>query len=55
MTSLQINTLNEDRLSSTVEDYVLYHSISSVEEINKRESVLILLEKPGMLKEITSK
>jgi hypothetical protein len=49
---LQINTLNEDRLCLIIEDYVLYHSISSVEEINKQESVLILLQKPGELEMI---
>lgn len=49
VTSLELNTLNEDRLSLIIEDYILYHTISNVEEINSRESVFILLEKPGKI------
>ena len=49
VTSLQLNTLNEDRLCLIIEDYILYHTISPVEHINDRESVFILLEKPGNL------
>ncbi|KAJ8681308.1 hypothetical protein QAD02_017095 [Eretmocerus hayati] len=47
VTSLQINTLNEDRLSLIIRDYILYHTVSSVEDINKRESVFISIETPA--------
>ena len=46
VSSLEFSTLNEDRLCLIIEDYVLYHSITDVENINKRESVFVFLEKP---------
>ncbi|XP_058796916.1 RUS family member 1 isoform X2 [Phymastichus coffea] len=47
VTSLKIETLNEDRLYAVIEDYILYHKISTVTDINDRECVLIFLEKPA--------
>ncbi|XP_032453043.1 RUS1 family protein C16orf58 homolog [Nasonia vitripennis] len=47
VTSLELNTLNEDRLCLIIEDYILNHTMSNVEDINSRESVIILLEKPA--------
>lgn len=47
VTSLKIETLNEDRFYSVIGDYILNHEISTVGDINKRECVLIFLEKPG--------
>ena len=46
VSSLEFSTLNEDRLCLIIEDYILYHSITDVENINKRESVFVFLEKP---------
>ncbi|KAL7307547.1 hypothetical protein TKK_0000242 [Trichogramma kaykai] len=47
VTSLEINTLNEDRLCLVIEDFLIDQSISRVEDINKRESVFLFLEKPS--------
>lgn len=47
VTSLQINTLNDDRLCLVIEEYLLYHTVTGVDEINKRESVSIFQDNPG--------
>ncbi|XP_014204534.1 RUS1 family protein C16orf58 homolog [Copidosoma floridanum] len=47
VTSLQINTLNEDRLCLIIEDYILNHTVSNVATINDRESVFLLWNSPA--------
>ncbi|XP_011506526.1 PREDICTED: RUS1 family protein C16orf58 homolog isoform X2 [Ceratosolen solmsi marchali] len=47
VTSLKINTLNDDRLCLLIESYFLNQNIPSVERVNEEESILVLFKKPA--------